>query len=208
MLPGAARFSPWKPSTIATPSRLARYGSSPRLSAMRPQRGSRAMSIIGAKVQLTPAAAASSAAMRAPSRTRSGLNVAAWPSGIGSTVRKPWITSRPNSSGTPSRLSSTATRCSSLTTAGSTTFSTAPTLPARMPSRSAIAATPSPPYSWFSWPIFSASVMRPSNASTRRSSVASVSSECSATAVFTGITNAAKAMRRRDRGRQHASSNA
>ena len=56
---------------------------------MRPQRGSRVMSIIGAKVQLMPDFAASSAAIRAPCLTTSGFQVAAWPSGIGITVLKP-----------------------------------------------------------------------------------------------------------------------
>ena len=56
---------------------------------MRPQRASREMSIIGAKVQSMPALAASAAATAAPASTNAGLNVAACPIGIGRMVLKP-----------------------------------------------------------------------------------------------------------------------
>ena len=53
---------PWKPRTWATATAAPRYGSSPAASVIRPQRGSRAMSIIGAKAQWMPTARASRAA--------------------------------------------------------------------------------------------------------------------------------------------------
>src|SRR2546422_7712480 len=65
-----------------------RYGSSPEPSAMRPQRGSRAISTMGANVQWRPAAAASRAATRAAASTASGSHEAASPSGIGKMVRR------------------------------------------------------------------------------------------------------------------------
>ena len=91
-------------------SRPARTGCSPSDSATRPQRGSSEMSIIGANVHATPSTVASPAAMAAASSASSSSQVAARPSGIGKTVRCPWMTSRPNSSGMPSRDSSTAIR--------------------------------------------------------------------------------------------------
>ena len=103
-----------------------------------------------------PDAAASSAAMRAPCCTRSGFQAAAWPSGIGSTVLKPWMTSRPISRGMPRRLSCTAMRCSSLTVATSTALSTEPTLPALTAARSLSEILPSSAFTCVSWPIFSA----------------------------------------------------
>mgnify|MGYP001609656249 CR=1 FL=1 len=47
----SANVRPWKPRTRAAAMRLPRYGSSPEPSAIRPHRGSRAMSTIGANVQ-------------------------------------------------------------------------------------------------------------------------------------------------------------
>ena len=85
--------------------------SSPELSTIRPQRLSRAMSTIGAKVQSIPAAVASSAAARAVRRARSGSKLAASPKGTGKMVRKPWITSAAKISGTFSRDSRTAAVC-------------------------------------------------------------------------------------------------
>ncbi len=90
---GAAGSSPWKPRTRAAAITAPRYGSSPAPSTMRPQRGSRAMSTIGAKVQCTPAAADSIAATRAARSASSGLKLAASASGTGNVVRKPWMTS-------------------------------------------------------------------------------------------------------------------
>ena len=60
-----------------------RYGSSPDPSAIRAQRGSRAMSTIGAKPQRTPAADASSAAIRATVPPRSGPSYSPHPAGSG-----------------------------------------------------------------------------------------------------------------------------
>ncbi len=64
-----------------------RWGSSPKPSAMRPQRGSRAMSSMGVKVQWMAALAASRAATAAACSTISGSQLAAWASGMGKTVR-------------------------------------------------------------------------------------------------------------------------
>ena len=60
---------------------------SPLPSAIRPQRGSRATSSIGANTQLMPAAAASRAEMRSASRIAARSKLAACPSGIGKMVR-------------------------------------------------------------------------------------------------------------------------
>ena len=62
---------------------------------MRPQRGSRATSSIGAKVRATPSCVASSAAARAVFSHRSGENRQASAKGTGKIVRWPWMTSRP-----------------------------------------------------------------------------------------------------------------
>jgi hypothetical protein len=151
---------------------------------MRPQRGSREMSSIGAKVQFTPAAAASSAATRAPCLTRPGFQLAACPSGNGMTVLKPWMTSRPTSNGMPRRLSSTAMRCNSFTSAGSTWLRTEPMRPSRRASRSASGAPGPSALTWFIWPIFSARLIRPSSAATR-SSVSTAAGSGPATALLT-----------------------
>ena len=60
---------------------------------MRPQRGSRAMSTIGAKAQGMPTARASRAATACPRSIVSGSQDAASPIGTGKIVRNPWITS-------------------------------------------------------------------------------------------------------------------
>ena len=60
-----------------------------------------------------------------------GSKLAASPSGIGNTVRMPWITSAASSTGMPSRLSSTATRWISRPWAAPTPLNRQPTLPAR-----------------------------------------------------------------------------
>ena len=91
--------------------RCAEQGSSPGPSTMRPQRGSRATSSIGAKVMASPSAAASTAASRAERLPVAGSKVEASASGIGNMVRWPWTTSKPISSGIPRRDSSTAMRC-------------------------------------------------------------------------------------------------
>src|ERR1041385_93371 len=83
----------WNPRTRAAASSEPRYGSSPEPSAIRPQRGSRAMSTIGAYVQLMPAAAASWPAARAVASATSGSKAPASPSGIGKIARYPCITS-------------------------------------------------------------------------------------------------------------------
>ena len=119
---------------------------------------------MGAKVQRTPEAAASTAAIRAPASASSGFQVAAIPSGMGKIVRKPWITSRPMSSGIPSRLSVTATRCSRLITSTSTSLRIEPSLPARTAS-----SWPAPEFRWLIWPSFSSRVIFASSSSMLRS---------------------------------------
>jgi hypothetical protein len=87
------------------------------------------MSTIGAKVQCVPAARASRAATAWPRSMTSGSQEAAIAIGTGKIVRRPWMTSRPNSSGMPSRWPSTASRCSRLISAGSVTNSSEPAAP-------------------------------------------------------------------------------
>ena len=70
---------------------------------MRPQRGSCETSTIGAYVCLSPTAADSRAPNAASSRATCGSKLAPVPSGIGKTVRKPWIVSKANRSGMCSR---------------------------------------------------------------------------------------------------------
>ena len=111
--------SPWKPRTWAAATAAPRKGSSPAPSMIRPQRGSRAMSTIGAKVQWIPTARASRAATDWPCSMVSGSQDAAIAIGTGRIVRSPWMTSKPNSAGMPWRLPSTALRCSRLIAAGS-----------------------------------------------------------------------------------------
>ena len=100
----------------------------PAPSMMRPQRGSRAMSTIGAKAQWMPTARASRAATAWPRSIVAGSQEAAIAIGTGRIVRSPWITSKPNSAGMPSRWPSTASRWRRLTSAGSVTKSSEPDL--------------------------------------------------------------------------------
>ena len=89
------------------------------------------MSTIGAKVQVTPCAAASMAAMRAVRRAPSGFQLLASASGTGKVVRKPWMTSKPNSSGMRARDCSTAIRCKRFTVSLPTTLRNDPSSPLR-----------------------------------------------------------------------------
>jgi hypothetical protein len=87
------------------------------------------MSTIGANVQWMPTARASRAATACPRSASSGSQDAATAIGTGKTVRRPWITSNPNSTGIPCRLPSMASRCSRLVSAGSVTNSRDPAPP-------------------------------------------------------------------------------
>ena len=87
------------------------------------------MSTIGANVQWMPTARASRAATAWPRSIVAGSHDAAIAIGTGRIVRSPWMTSKPNSAGMPSRLPSTASRCSRLISAGSVTNSSDPTSP-------------------------------------------------------------------------------
>jgi hypothetical protein len=69
------------------------------------------MSTIGANVQWSPCAVASTAAMRAERAAAAVSQLAASASGTGKIVRKPWITSCPKTSGILRGDCSTATRC-------------------------------------------------------------------------------------------------
>src|SRR5215212_7224813 len=73
------RAGPWNPRTCATATADPRYGSSPAPSIIRPQRGSRAMSTIGANAQWMPTALASRAATVWPRSIVSGSQEAAMP---------------------------------------------------------------------------------------------------------------------------------
>ena len=81
---------------------------------------------MGAYVCLSPTTADSRAPNDASSKATSGSKLAPTPSGIGKTVRKPWIVSKAKRSGIPSRESSTAISWSSLIRAGSVTLRTEP----------------------------------------------------------------------------------
>ena len=132
-----------------------RCTSSPNPSTTRPQRGSRETSIIGENVQVTPPERASRAAVRASCSTMAGSKDAACPSGTGAIVRCPWITSSPIRIGMPSRVFSTASRCSAFEATADCGQNIDP-----IPSRTRAAAS-----SRFgrkmicSWPSFSAGVI-------------------------------------------------
>jgi hypothetical protein len=87
------------------------------------------MSTMGANVQWMPTARASRAATACPRSIVSGSQDAAIAIGTGSTVRNPWMTSNPNSTGMRWRLPSTASRWSRLISAGSVTNSSDPAPP-------------------------------------------------------------------------------
>ena len=100
---------------------------------------------------MTPADRASAAASRARSSTRAGSKVAACASGTGAIVRWPWITSSPMRIGMPSRVSSTAARCSALAAAADRGQNIEP-----IPSRTRDAASSSCGRKTIcSWPSFS-----------------------------------------------------
>src|SRR6266550_1562943 len=134
---------------------------------MRPHRGSRAMSTMGANVQFTPAAAASRAAARAVLSAAAGSHVAASASGIGKIVRYPWITSRPRSNGMWRRDSVTAMRWASRVAWAPARFRNPPIKPLRTCSSCA-------GLGWLStegrlsWPSFSSRVMRATSESISR----------------------------------------
>ena len=87
------------------------------------------MSTIGANVQWMPAARASRAATAWPRSIVPGSQEAAIAIGTGRIVRNPWMTSKPNSTGMPSRWPSTASRWRRLNSAGSVTNSSDPASP-------------------------------------------------------------------------------
>jgi hypothetical protein len=66
--------------------------------------------------------------------------------GTGRMVRRPWITSKPNSAGMPNRLPWTVSRCRRLISAGSVTNSSEPTSPLAMASSTVAAFGASPPW--------------------------------------------------------------
>ena len=87
---------------------LPKKGSSPAPSATLPQRGSRAISTIGEKVQFNPSAVASNAAILADFSIIPKSQLADSASGIGKAVLYPWIISEPNNMGICSLDSRTA----------------------------------------------------------------------------------------------------
>ena len=95
---------PWNARVMVAEMRDTRYVSSPKPSELRPQRASRVMSTIGAKVMSTPSAAASIADTR-PVRVMAFMSqVDARPRLIGNTVRWPWTTSKAKNIGILLRL--------------------------------------------------------------------------------------------------------
>src|SRR5258706_5755642 len=125
-----------------------------------PQRGSRAMSTIGVKVQCRPTLRASAAAIEALSSTMAGSQLAACPSGIGNSVLYPWMTSKPSKTGI-FRRDCNAARCNSLVNLAPRTFSVEPSKPLRASSICSGLAFPwESPGSCCSCPSFSASVIR------------------------------------------------
>lgn len=108
---------PCMPRTSASVSRAARYGSSPKHSSVRPQRGSRAMSSAETRATWPPRARSSAAAWAAARSWSSGFQVAPTARLTGRTVpsraMRPCGTSSTNSAGMPSRLRSTTCRCTS-----------------------------------------------------------------------------------------------
>ncbi|VXD00821.1 conserved hypothetical protein [Sphingomonas sp. 8AM] len=186
---------PWKPSTRAAAINRPSSTSSPDPSTARPQRASRAMSTIGAKVQSIPDADASTAAARAVRRASSGSKLAASASGTGKTVRSPWMTSAANSSGIFSRERRTASVCirraisaplplnTPVSSPRRTIFSCASKLDAAPAGLSEIAAPPAQAAaSRLSCPAFSVSVIRGISASTEagRGRAATVASKARA----------------------------
>jgi hypothetical protein len=133
---------------------------------------------MGLYVQKIPDAVASTAVARAVERARAGSHEAASPSGMGKTVHMPCQTSAPKIRGMPSRLSSTATRCSSLLMATPWPLYSAPIEPLRRKSSVAFQPPPVPGLKSEpagrektpSCPAFSASVILASSGSTRGSS--------------------------------------
>ena len=87
------------------------------------------MSTMGAKAQWMPTDLASRAATAWPCSIVGGSHDAAIAMGTGKIVRKPWMTSNPNSTGMPCLLPSMAIRCSRLASAGSVTNSSEPASP-------------------------------------------------------------------------------
>ena len=109
---------PWSPRTYAQPSSAARYGSSPYVSSMRPQRGSRVMSRTGPSACRAPVASIRRRSVVAICSTRSASHVAAapmdcWNEGA-SRASRPWRVSSWKIAGIPSLVSSTRNRWTSL----------------------------------------------------------------------------------------------
>ena len=148
---------------MASPTADPKKGSSPAPSLTLPQRGSRAMSTIGEKVQLSPSAVASTAATLAVCSTKSMFHVQLNPSGMGKMVRWPCITSNPNNSGMPRRVSLIAFCCSLRTATGVKVLNTPPTMPFWiLPSTSFDSTGPvtsKPTVGRFNCPIFSSKVI-------------------------------------------------
>jgi hypothetical protein len=100
---------------------------------------------MGAKVQWMPTARASRAATVWARSMPAGSQLAASAIGTGKIVRSPWMTSNPNSAGTPSRLSSTASRWRRLICAGSVTKSSDPASPRPSTASTADGSDDTPP---------------------------------------------------------------
>ena len=110
---------PCKPSTAATPNSAVRYGSSPKVSSIRPQRGSRATSTTGDNARLTPRARISRPMTTLISRIKSGSHDEARAIACGKLVASsaayPCKPSSCINIGMPSRVWVIACVCSALT---------------------------------------------------------------------------------------------
>ena len=119
--PRSARSSPWRPRTNATPMRATRYGSSPNVSSVRPQRGSRQTSSTGERPWCAPVARICTRTASASASARSGSQVLASPIACGKIVASRAIRPEQISSwtiaGMPSRVSSTRWRWMALASA-------------------------------------------------------------------------------------------
>ena len=96
---------------------------------IRPQRASLEISIMGAKVQFTPCAADSKAAILADSSMASRSQLAVSPSGTGNMVLYPWITSYPKIKGILSLEFSMTSFWASVVASTESTLSMEPTMP-------------------------------------------------------------------------------
>ena len=186
----------WSPCTYPVPMLPTRYGSSPMVSSVRPQRGSRVTSRTGARPWCTPTARIAAPIALAISRTSAGSNEAPHASGVGKIVAvqaaKPVRHSSCATAGMPNLLAAMTRACSAasarMPSAGVTgrvpntrvswpiphLMSSSSDGPSWLKNRSCIGATPpsspaAPIQTLPSWASFSSRVILPSRSVTRSS---------------------------------------